>query len=144
MKTLLLLCCHFYIPNSLHPSYLIEYLILNSIDCITDLMYRLEELRTAYYLGFSFTSQQSIIYCSATITSWLVMSHLPFFIYFSVTLISTMRNLILQQKQEDVKKYVLWFIIPQTFRAHRHSVMPDRVLCISISAACAPFVSSAR
>lgn len=78
--------------------------------------------------GFIFhPSLQNIIYDSMTTTScwwchtWLFTSFLP-------PEFQLQEILHCSERQEDVKKHVLWLITPQTCWEHRHYVIPDRAL----------------
>lgn len=90
--------------------------------------FRRVELQSMSFRGFIFhPSLQSIIYDPTTATScwwchiWLFTSFLP-------PQFQLQEILHCSERQEDVKKHVLWLIMPQTCWVHRCYVMPDRVL----------------
>lgn len=87
-----------------------------------------QELQCTSLRGFILhPSLQNIIYDSMAATScwwyhtWLFTSFLP-------PEFQLWEILHCSKRQEDVKKHVLWLIMPQTCWEHRHYVMPDRVL----------------
>lgn len=90
--------------------------------------FRQVEPQCMSFRGFIFhLSLQSIIYDSMTATScW--WCHIWFFTSFLSPQFQLQEILHCSKRQEDVKKHVLWLIMPQTCWVHRSYVMSDRVL----------------
>jgi len=115
----------------------------HNLGCSRGQKFRKAEPQCTSFRGFIFhPSLQNIIYDSTTTTScwwchaWLFTSFLP-------PEFQLQEILHYSERQEDVKKHMLWLITPQTCCEHRHYVMPDRVLSHrDINSFC--FVSSAK